>query len=97
MSHALLPLPVLALIIGVHVKTLRAAARNGRLPVTYDTRTTFRRLRARATPAAAQAFRRSYNGRAVRPDDRRAPITWASVPDDYDAQVRAIRRARGLS
>ena len=40
-DHALLPLPVLALLIGVHVKTLRAAARDGRLPVTYDTRTTF--------------------------------------------------------
>ena len=35
-DHALLPLPVLALLIGVHVKTLRAAARDGRLPVTYD-------------------------------------------------------------
>ena len=34
-DHALLPLPVLALLIGVHVKTLRAAARDGRLPVTY--------------------------------------------------------------
>ena len=45
-DHALLPLPMLALLIGVHVKTLRAAARDGRLPVTYDTRTTFRRLRA---------------------------------------------------
>ena len=45
-DHALLPLPVLALLIGVHVKTLRAAARDGRLPVTYDTRTTFRQLRA---------------------------------------------------
>ena len=64
------PLPVLALLIGVHVKTLRAAARDGRLPVTYDTRTTFRRLRARATPADAKAFRRSYYGRTVRPDDR---------------------------
>ena len=41
-DHALLPLPVLALLIGVHVKTLRAAARDGRLPVIYDTRTTFR-------------------------------------------------------
>ena len=61
-EQALLPLPVLALLIGVHVKTLRAAARDGRLPVTYDTRTTFRRLRARATPAAAGAFRRSYYG-----------------------------------
>ena len=88
---------MLALLIGVHVKTLRAAARDGRLPVTYDTRTTFRHLRARATPAAARAFRRSYYGRMVRPDDRRAPLTWASVPSDYAEQIRALRRARGLS
>ena len=33
----------------------------------------------------------------VRPDDRRAPLTWASVPADYDVQIRALRRARGLS
>ena len=72
-DHALLPLPVLALLIGVHVKTLRAAARDGRLPVTYDTRTTFRRLRARATLAAATQFRRVYYGRQVRPADRREP------------------------
>ena len=96
-DHALLPLPVLALLIGVHVKTLRAAARDGRLPVTHDTRTTFRHLRARATPAAARAFRRSYYRRMVRPDDRRTPLTWASVPRDYDEQIRALRCARGLS
>ena len=96
-DHELLPLPVLALLVGVHVKTLRAAARDGRLPVTYDTRTTFRQLRARATPAAARAFRQSYYRRMVRPDDRRTPLTWASVPSDYDAQIRALRRARGLS
>ena len=96
-DHVLLPLPVLALLFGVHVKTLRAAARDGRLPVIYDTRTTFRRLRARATPAAARAFRRSYYGRQVRPGDRREPPSWASVPSDYDVQIRALRRARGLS
>ena len=101
-DHELLPLPVLALLVGVHVKTLRAAARDGRLPVTYDTRTTFRHLRARATPAAARAFRRSYYRRSyyrrmVRPDDRRTPLTWASVPSDYAEQIRALRRARGLS
>ena len=96
-NQELLPLPVLALLIGVHVKTLRAAARDGRLPVTYDTRTTFRRLRARATAAAAKAFRQSYYGRTVRPADHRAPLTWASVPDDYDARIRALRRARGVS
>ena len=96
-DHELLPLPVLALLIGVHVKTLRAAARDGRLPVTYDARTTFRHLRSRATPAAARAFRRSYYRRMVRPDDRRTPLTWASVPRDYDTQIRALRRARRLS
>ena len=47
--------------------------------------------------ADARAFRRSYYGRTVRPDDRRAPLTWASVPRDYAAQIRAVRRARGLS
>ena len=96
-DHGLLPLPVLALLIGVHVKTLRAAARDGRLPVTYDTRTTFRWLRARATLAAATQFRRVYYGRQVRPTDRREPLTWASVPEDYDVQIRALRRAHGLS
>ena len=25
------------------------------------------------------------------------PLTWASVPADYDVQIRALRRARGLS
>ena len=96
-DHALLPLPVLALLIGVHVKTLRAAARDGRLPVTYDTRTTFRRLRGRATLAAARQFRHSYFGRQVRRADRREPPSWASVPADYDVQIRALRRARGVS
>ena len=96
-DHALLPLPVLALLIGVHVKTLRAAARDGRLPVTYDTRTTFRQLRARATLAAVTQFRHAYYGRPVRPADRRVPLTWAGVPDDYAEQIRALRSARGLS
>ena len=96
-DHARLPLPVLALLIGVHVKTLRAAARDGRLPVTYDNKTTFRRLRARATLAAATQFRRAYYGRQVRPADRRQPLTWSSVPADYAVQIRALRRVRGLS
>ena len=35
--------------------------------------------------------------RRLGPVDRRTPLTWASVPSDYDAQIRALRRARGLS
>jgi len=50
-DEELLPLGVLATLIGVHIRTLRNAARDGRLPVAYDTRTTFRRLRTQATPA----------------------------------------------
>ena len=36
---------------GVHVRTSHSAARDGRLAVVYDTRTTFRRLRPKATLA----------------------------------------------
>ena len=49
-DHALLPLPVLALLIGVHVKTLRAAARDGRLPVTFGRRTKFHDVTASSLP-----------------------------------------------
>ena len=66
-------------------------------PVTYDTQTTFRQLRARATLAAVTQFRHAYYGRQVRPADRRVPLTWASVPDDYAEQIRALRRSRGWS
>ena len=94
----LLPLPVLALMIGVHVRTLHAAARSGRLVVAYETRTTFRRLRPRATLKHARDFRRDYYGTQRRPPATPpAPPTWASVPEDYDVQLRALRRHLDLS
>ena len=71
--------------------------RDGRLPVTYDNKTTFRRLRARATPAAAQLFRRSYFGRHVRRADRRQPLTWASVPRTTMRRFACFGRERGVS
>jgi len=96
-DQELLSLGVLAILIGVHVRTLRNAARDGRLAVTYDTRTTFRRLRARATLVDARAFRRSYYGRTVRAEDRRLPLTWSDIPPDYDVRIRVVRRSLGLS
>lgn len=96
-DQELLPLAVLATLVGVHVRTLRNAARDGRLAVTYDTRTTFRRLRPRATPADARVFRQFYYGRTVRPEDRRSPPTWSTIPLDYDIRIRALRQRRGLS
>ena len=96
-DHVLLPLPVLALLIGVYVKTLRTAARDGRLPVTYDTKTTFRRLRPRATLQHARDFRRHYYGTQRRPPTAPGPLTWASIPEDYDVQLTALRRHLGIS
>ena len=93
----LLPLPVLASMIGVHVRTLHAAARSGRLVVTYDTRTTFRRLRPRATLKDARDFRRDYYGTRRRPPATPEPLTWASVPEDYDVHIKALRRHLAIS
>ena len=92
-----LPLRILATMIGVHVRTLRNAARDGRLAVTYDTRTTFRRLRGYATPADARAFRQFYYGKSVRAEDRRAPLAWSAIPLDYDVRIRTVRRGLSLS
>ena len=96
-DQALLPLRVLATLIGVHVRTLRNAARDGRLSVTYETRTTFRRLRTRATLADAQAFRRSYYERTVRAEDHRTPLNWSAIPLDYDVRIRALPQSLGVS
>ena len=96
-DQELLPPGLLAILIGVHVRTLRNAARDGRLSVTYDTRTTFRRLRAHATPADARVFRQSYYGRTVRTQDRRPPLTWSTIPPDYDLRIRTLRQGFSLS
>ena len=53
-----LPLPELARLVGIHVRTLLAAARDGYLPVMYDTRTTFRNLRRRSTLSTARHYKR---------------------------------------
>jgi DNA-binding transcriptional regulator YiaG len=95
--HALLPLETLARLIHVHVRTLHAAAKDGRLHLTYDTRTTFRRLRARATLADAETFRHTYFDRAAWPTERPAPLTWSQIPPDYAAQIRRMRHRLGLT
>jgi DNA-binding transcriptional regulator YiaG len=95
--HALRPLDALARLIHVHLKTLHAAARDGRLRVTYDTRTTFRSLRARATVADADAFLHTYFERAIWPKERPAPLSWDQIPSDYDDQIRRMRRRLGCT
>jgi hypothetical protein len=79
------------------VKTLHAAARDGRLRVTCETRTTFRSLRARATVADADTFLHAYFEKAVWPNERPAPLTWSQIPSDYDDQIRRVRRRLGFT
>lgn len=95
--HALLSFDTLARLIHIHRRTLHAAAKDGRLRVTYDTRTTFRRLRVRATLADAECFLHEYFEKAVWPKDRPAPLNWNQIPPNYDAQIRRVRRQLGLT
>jgi hypothetical protein len=88
---------MLARLIHVHVKTLYAAARDGRLHVTYDTRTTFRRLRARATVADVDHFWRAYFEKAVWPKERSVPLSWHTIPADYADRIKSVRQRLGLS
>jgi DNA-binding transcriptional regulator YiaG len=95
--QALLPLDTLARLVHVHVRTLHAAAKDGRLRVTYDTRTTFRRLRSRATLADAETFLHVYFEKAMWPARRPAPLTWSQIPPDYADQIRRVRQRLGLT
>jgi hypothetical protein len=62
-SEPLLGLRELGRLIGVSVYRLREAAKDGRLPVTYDTRVAFGRLVPRATRIAAETYKRRYYGK----------------------------------
>ena len=59
--------------------------------------TTSRRLRPRATLKHALDFRRHYYGTQRRPPATPVPLTWASVPEDYDVQLKALRRHLDIS
>jgi DNA-binding XRE family transcriptional regulator len=84
-------------VVYVHAKTMHAAAKDGRLRVAYDNRTTFRSLRARATVADADAFLHAYFEKAVWPKERPAPLSWDQIPFDSDDQIRGVHRRLGLT
>lgn len=88
----------LATELGVHVRTLRDAARSGRLEVTYENRVVFRNPVPRSTIAAARAFmtryyRQSYSRYAVKP----RPTEWHHVPPDWAGKLLSIRRELRLT
>jgi DNA-binding transcriptional regulator YiaG len=95
-NDRLYPLSVVAALVSVHVRTLRNAARDGRMRVSYDTRTTFRRLRMLASISDALLFKRDNFRRRghLRADVR---PSWSEIPADYDRRIRAIREELGKS
>jgi DNA-binding XRE family transcriptional regulator len=92
------PLQVLAHELHVHVRTLRAAAHDGRLAATFAPRPYFGKLTATATREAGARFmatwyRRTY-GRGRR---RRVAVCRVTVPANYAPTIVGLRRRLGLS
>jgi DNA-binding transcriptional regulator YiaG len=88
----------LAAALGVHVRTLRAAARSGRLAVVYGTRAFFGHPVPTATMTAGHAFlaryyRRSYSRCATKPPFPHLP----PVPADWPTQLVRLRARLELS
>jgi hypothetical protein len=96
-DDSLLPLQTLATRVGVHLRTFQSAIRTGRLAATYDNRTTFRQLRARATLAEARRFRADWYGRRGSTDVPNRIPSWSDIPPDYPTYIRDLRRDPDLS
>ena len=94
----LVPLQVLADELHVHVKTLRAAAHDGRLAAMFGPRPFFGKLTATATREAGVRFmatwyRRTY-GRGRR---HLVPVCRLTVPANYAPTLVGLRRRLSLS
>jgi DNA-binding transcriptional regulator YiaG len=92
------PLQVLADELDVHVRTLRAAAHDGRLAATFGPRSFFGKLTATATREAgaqfmANFYRRTY-GRGRR---RPVAVCRVTVPTNYAATLVGLRHRLRLS
>jgi addiction module HigA family antidote len=79
----------------VHVRTLQAAVRTGRLAAHFSVKSVFGRPRRLATRAATEQFMathyRRFSGQSACP----APLP--TVPHDYDQQLRGLRRRLRLT
>ena len=94
-NSELLSLDQLAREIGVHQRTLRAAARAGRLQVTFSVRSVFGRPIRLATRASAQTFMRKLYRQYGRP--RRVVAPLPSVPPDYHLHLKRLRHRLQLT
>jgi DNA-binding transcriptional regulator YiaG len=91
----LLPLDQLATVLNVHIRTLQAAARTGRLEAHFSVRSAFGRPIRRASIAAGERFLalyyRRYTGQPV------CPLPLPSVPANFDQCVRDLRHRSQLT
>jgi DNA-binding transcriptional regulator YiaG len=86
----LVPMQVLAAEYGVHVRTLRKAAQDGRLEATFSTRMAFGKLVAFASRDAVEIFKRRYY-RQTTQWNRPPRLAVCVVPDDYDRVLVDLR------
>jgi DNA-binding transcriptional regulator YiaG len=94
-QHELLSLDQLAKELHVHLRTLQAAARTGRLDAHFSTRSAFRRPIRYASRAAGEQFLvrhyRCFSGQQV------CPLPLPTVPGNYDERLRDLRRRLQLT
>ena len=97
-THQRLPLHLLASELHVHVRTLRAAARDGRLAATFNPRPCFGKLTATATREAGARFMATWYRRIYGRGRRRlVAVCRVTVPANYAATLVVLRHRLGLS
>jgi DNA-binding transcriptional regulator YiaG len=94
-QHELLPLAELANELDVHLRTLQAAARTGRLKAEFSIRSVFGRPMRFASRAAGEQFIARHYRRFSRQE--KCPTPLPTVPGDYDLRLRDLRRRRRLT
>jgi hypothetical protein len=82
--------------LGVHLRTLQAAARTGRLKVRYSTRSVFGRPLRLSTRAAGKAFLQTHYKRYGGQPSGRFQLPQR-VPSDYANCLRDLRRHLNIS
>jgi DNA-binding transcriptional regulator YiaG len=91
----LLPLDQLANELHVHIRTLQAAVRTGRLEAHFSVESVFGRPKRLATRAATEQFMVTHYRRFG--GQKACPAPLPTVPPDYDQQLRALRRRLRLT
>jgi DNA-binding transcriptional regulator YiaG len=89
------PLRELAIMYGFHVRTLRAAAKDGRLQATFANRAFFGRAVALATCQSVEQFLTTGYGSSAK--GLRVTPALSDVPPDYATRILAMRLRLGLT